>query len=91
MEAPRLGRGFPVGLQQQTDIGVHLGVDEKGSKSADLVQILAVCTMVARSTDGGQRRMSISELSAWAAAVVPFRARLTVRSLLEMAVTSICS
>ena len=64
---------------------------KKGSKSADLVQILAVCTNAARSTEAGQRRISMSELSAWAAAVEPFKARVTVRLLPEIPVTSICS
>ena len=40
---------------------------KQGSKSADLVQILAVCTNATRSTEAGQLRILISELSAWAA------------------------
>ena len=47
---------------------------KQGSKSADLVQILAVCTNAARSTEAGQLRILISALSAWAAAVEPFMA-----------------
>jgi hypothetical protein len=64
---------------------------ENGSKSADLVQILAVCTKVARSTEGGQRRISMPELSACAAEVDPFSPLVTVRLLPDIAVTSICS
>ena len=35
---------------------------KQGSKSADLVQILAVCTNAARSTEAGQLRILISAL-----------------------------
>jgi hypothetical protein len=63
----------------------------KGSKSTDLVQTLVVRTNAALSTDAGQRSTLMSELSARAAAMVPFRDQVTVRSLVEMAVTSICS
>jgi len=64
---------------------------KQGSKSADLVQILAVCTNAARSTEAGQLRILISALSAWAAAVEPFMARVTVRLLPEIPVTRICN
>ena len=64
---------------------------KQGSKSADLVQILAVCTNAARSTEAGQLRILISALSAWAAAVEPFMARVTVRLLPEILVTRICN
>ena len=62
---------------------------KQGSKSADLVQILAVCTNAARSTEAGQLRILISALSAWAAAVEPFMARVTMRLLPEILVTRI--
>ena len=64
---------------------------KEGSKSAGLFQILAVCTNAARSTEAGQRRILISESSAWAAAVEPFMARVTVRLLPEIPVTRICN
>ena len=51
----------------------------------------AALMSVARSTAAGQRRMSICVSSAWAAAVVPLRARRTVSTAPLMSVTSICS
>ena len=66
-----------------------LASTKKGSKLADLVQILAVCTNAARSTEAGQRRILMSESSAWAED--PFKPLVTARLFRDIPVTSICS